>query len=403
MSFRRTGHSDERRRRVLMDDGSAQMEAVPPTPKKTRDKNAKTRNYSDAALAAQQAPITTVIPTRPWTLWVMLLSALTLVALLNLLHMQSPSLAALVGSAELAPFTLHAAGSMGAWLSGLLLAWSAVMGVQIFNLRRHRIDDYKGRYRIWIPTTVVLVVASLDAVSGLHQIVGGLLAKFSGEARGLSVDFCWLVVAATIVTFVALRMGIEMRRSKGSIALLLVALASYGVAAALKMQWFKLPGDLSLHAMSIVLLSAHTLIWATTLVYARYVYLDAQGLIVPKPPRERKVKKAKEPVATKTADKPDEKPVEKVAEKAVEKNIGGKQVRIDAAHNQEPAKSASPPASTGGPLKAAMVSSATNKSPAAAAVAPSGTSAADSRKLSKAERKRLRRQGRDEDDEDDEE
>lgn len=408
MSFRRTGHSDERRRRVLMDDGSAPAEATPPA-KRTRDKNAKTRNYSDAALANQQAPVTAVIPTRPWTLSVMLLSATTLVVLLNLLHAESYRLASLIGTEQIAPLTFQAAGNLSIWLSGLLLAWSAVMGVQIFNLRRHRIDDYKGRYRVWLWTTAVLVLASIDAVSGLHLIVGGVIAKFSGPARALNVDLCWLVVGATIVTFVALRMGIEMRRSIGALVTLVLALACYGTAAALKLDWLKLPSELALQALTATLLTAHTLIWFTTLIYARYVYLDAQGLMVPRPPREKKVKKPKETEAAKTDDKS--------AEKPADKTIAGKQVRIDAAHNEEPAKTSTAakpatakpttppaPAATGGPLKAAMISTATNKSPQAASAPASNSNAAtsDPRKLSKAERKRLRRQGNDDDgDEDD--
>lgn len=359
-----------------MDDGSAPADApAAPATKRARDK--KARNYSDAALAAQQAPVTSIIPTRPWTLSVLLLSALTFCVSLNLLHAESGNLSKLTGKDHIAPFQFHSSGSLATWLSGALLAWAALMSVQIYNLRRHRVDDYKGRYRVWLWTTAVLVMASIVAVSGFHYTVGGAMVRLSGKGDHTHVDLCWLAVAAAVITFVGLRMTIEMRRSMGALASLFMAMALYSVAASIKLGWIKIAPDLALQAMGSAMLFAHTFVWMTTLVYARYVYLDAQGQLVPKAPKEKKVKKPKEEAKPEDA-------------KTTDKTVAGKQVRIDNAHT-EPAKTPATPAATGGPLKGAMISNATNKSPAA-------SNASDDRKLSKAERKRLRRQGGDDGD-----
>ncbi|HTN77848.1 MAG TPA: hypothetical protein VL096_21465 [Pirellulaceae bacterium] len=394
MSFRRTGHSDERRRRVLMDDGSATSEATTPT-KRPREKNAKTKNYSDAALVANQAPVTAVIATRPWTLSVLMLSAITFIALLNLLHGEIPRLAALAGSQHVSGLKLHTTGNLAAWFSGALLAWAAVMSMQVYNLRRHRVDDYKARYRVWIWTTVVLALASIDAVSGLHRALGGAMANLSGRGT-LNVDLCWLAVATTLLSFICLRMGIEMRRSIGALTTLMLGLACYAVVAAFQLQWLKLPKELAQQASGTAALFGHLLVWYTTLIYARYVYLDAQGLLaLPKPPREKAVKKVKEAEA-----KVDAKAEAATADKPVEKTIAGKQVRIDAAHTGgETTKQ--PAAAAGGPLKAAMISSATTKTPVAANSAAAAATEARN-KLSKADRKRLRREGKLGDDEEDE-
>jgi hypothetical protein len=372
MSFRRTGHSDERRRRVLMEDTSAapvEGEAAPAA----KQRKAKTRTYSDAALASNQAPVTAIVPARPWTLSVLALSGLVCIALLNLLNAELPRLARWVGIEHLDAINFAVRGNLAAWLSSFWLAWAAVMSAKLFNLRRHRVDDYKGRYRIWIWTTVLLVCASLDAGTGLHDAIGGLMVRLSGKAQTLSATICWLTAGAALIGAVSLRMAIEMRRSKAALVSLLFALVCYTTAALVRIGWLPLEADLGWHALVTATLLGHGAIWFTTLSYARYVYLDSQNLLAVKKPKEPKAKKKKEEKPSETADKD--------AKEATTSD--GKQIRIDGAHGD-----AAKPAATGGPLKAAMISSATVKSPAA-----------DDRRMSKAERKKLRRQNQDEDEE----
>jgi hypothetical protein len=219
---------------------------------------------------------------------------------------------------------------------------------------------------------VVLMAASVDAATSLHRAIGGALAPLGGAA--ISAEFAWLCVAAVTSTGVALRLGIEMRRSKGAVAMLVSALTFYAIAAAVQLAWLPLVGDLALHAGVTATLLAQGLIWTTSLVYARYVYLDAQGLLVSKPPRAKESQPAKSAEGKKADDKTTADPSPTVA---------AKQVRIDAPHTPSPA--AKP---AGGPLKAAMISAATNRSPA-----ESPANETD-RRMSKAERKRLRKQGR---------
>jgi hypothetical protein len=380
MSFRRTGHSDERRRRVLMDDSTA-TDAPAPTRSARERKGAKPRNYSDAALAAQQPPLTSLIPSRLWTLSVLLLSALTVVALLNLLHAELPRLARWFGPGQIDPFHFAVRGNLAAWFSALLLGWGAAMSAHIYNLRRHRVDDYKGRYRIWIWTTLLLIGASIDAATGLHDAIGGALVKLAGEGAAFSVSAGWLMVASAVISTVALRMAIEMRHSFGALFSLALALACYAAAAATRVGLMPLEGELAWHALVTATLLGHVFLWFTALAYAAHVYLDAQGLLAIKPPQAARPKKKKDAGGDDEATS-----TSKAEASESDAKPSGKQLRVDAAHGG--AATAKPAASSGGPLKA-MVSSAALKSPP--------ESAAHS-KLSKTERKRLRRQGRPDDD-----
>ncbi len=364
-----------------MDDSSASTDASDTTAKPPRERRVKGRSYSDAALVANQPPITSLMPARVWTLSVLLLSGLTLIALLNLLHAELPRLAKWVGAEHLDALNFTVRGNLAAWLSAVLLAWSAFKCAQIYNLRRHRVDDYKGRYRIWLPLTALLVFASVDAATGLHDVIGGLLVRLTGT-KTLDSTLCWLMVAGVVAGLTSLRMIVEMRGSIGSVASLVSALGFYSLAVAVRIGWLPLTADLGWHTMVSATLLGHLFIWFSALSYGAHVFLDAQGKLKVRKPKEAKAKKKKEDKAG------DDKEAA-----STEKTVAGKQVRVDAAHADGNANKTAA-TSSGGPLKAA-ISAATNKSPAANGV---GNSA----QLSKAERKRLRRQnGNRDDDEDD--
>lgn len=362
-----------------MDDASAATDASDTTAKPTRERRAKGRSYSDAALVANQPPITSLMPARMWSLSVLLLSGLTLIALLNLLHAELPRLAKWVGPEHLDALNFTVRGNLASWLSAVLLAWSAFKCAQIYNLRRHRVDDYKGRYRIWLPLTALLIYASVDAATGLHDVVGGVLLKLTGT-KTLDSTLCWLLVAGIVAGLTSLRMIVEMRSSLGAVLSLLLALGFYSVAVAVRIGWLPLTAELGWHTMVSATLLGHLFVWFSALSYGAHVYLDAQGKLKVRKPKEAKVKKKKD-------DKSDDK------EPAAEKTVAGKQVRIDGAHADGNANKTAA-ASSGGPLKAS-VSAATNKSPATNNNQPSSAT------LSKAERKRLRRQNGNRDDEED--
>ena len=47
---------------------------------------------------------------------------------------------------------------------------AAFFSAIIVQFRRHRIDDYRGEYRVWYYFVVALILASINASIGGHQI-----------------------------------------------------------------------------------------------------------------------------------------------------------------------------------------------------------------------------------------
>ena len=91
MEFRRSGNRDERRRRVLMDEAGQQAAGAPAAKDDASVSPARTaaapvQAYTEAALSPRQRRVIDVIPTRRWTILVLLIVALSLVAALESLY-----------------------------------------------------------------------------------------------------------------------------------------------------------------------------------------------------------------------------------------------------------------------------------------------------------------------------
>src|SRR6185436_5503701 len=144
------GQLDERRRRVLMDEITSGngMETPDDSVKKPL------RAYSETVLEDRQPRITELIPVRPFLVTIIVLVALTGVAALETLYIQVRT--STWGNTShpiahrFAALDLASRGSVGAWYGACLLAIGAAASLVILSVRCHRVDDYSGRYRVWM-------------------------------------------------------------------------------------------------------------------------------------------------------------------------------------------------------------------------------------------------------------
>ena len=174
MDFRRSGQLDERRRRVLMDEIATPADADNPKPPAAGGSaKGPWRAYHETVLTHRQPKVTDLLPVRP--LWVVVCLVLGLGR--HRRH-RSDSCAdrdaqTVADAGTLTALDARHRGSLDDWYASAMLTGSARHWLSlIFGIRSHRVDDYRGRYRVWLTAAAALLWLSLDAATGIHEAVG---------------------------------------------------------------------------------------------------------------------------------------------------------------------------------------------------------------------------------------
>jgi hypothetical protein len=169
----------------------------------------------------------------------------------------------------------------------MLLA-SALLAMQILQLRRHRVDDYRARYRLWYYVVIGLLLASMDSVAGLHRIVESgarqIVTRSTLPLPASSLLWMLLVVG----TALAVSLLFEIRASRGAVLCVAMSVVAYVANGVLRQGQLGLLSDPLLTIVEgLTLLTGHYLLLMSLVVYGRHVHLDAQGRLKPATQRRR--------------------------------------------------------------------------------------------------------------------
>jgi hypothetical protein len=302
MDFRRSGPLDERRRRVLMDEIASPADAEnSETTAGTGSAKGPVRAYHETVLAQRQPKVTDLLPVRPLGMIACLLIGLGGIAAIEAIHVQIAALKLSVP--HLAALDARHRGGLDDWYASAMLAISAALAIVVFGIRSHRVDDYRGRYRVWLPATAALLWLSLDAATGIHEAVGmalyylvkrGPWDQISSESLAAGCRYAWIVVYSIVFGGIGMRLAFEMWPSRlGSLALA-CASALYITTALLHLNVLHAPASLPVGlASSTTILLAHFSLLAAIAFFARHVLLDAGGRLKVYIDPERKIKPKK--------------------------------------------------------------------------------------------------------------
>jgi hypothetical protein len=279
MDVRPAVHRDDRRRRVLADEAAA---AATVSRAARRDREDAPR-YASAAQPHRQRPITDLVPVRiRWHVlaWVLALAAIgTLVAAYYATRLPG----AVFTPQTLAAIDLAAGDSLAGWFRSAVLALAAGVALLVYIIRRHKQDDYRGRYRIWLWAAGCWILASTQATAGWMEAFAGLmvgLTHWAGPYDGIA----WrLAPVALVLTPVAVRLLLDMRDSRLSAALFATGGAMW-IAVVLFQE-----GILSIAnphvqtmAQAALAMSGDLCVLSAMAWHARFVLLDAQGGLSPR-------------------------------------------------------------------------------------------------------------------------
>jgi hypothetical protein len=399
MDFRRSGQLDDRRRRVLMDEMTSGAEVESPdatSAKKTL------RAYSEAVLEDHQPRITELIPVRPFLITMIVLVALTGIAALEMLYIQvrtsSWGNTAQPFAQKFAALDLASRGSVGAWYGACLLALGSAASLVILSVRCHRVDDYSGRYRVWMWTAAALLWGSLDSASGIHHAIGAGIALLAGQPQ--LADLCWMGVYLVVFGALAVRLGIETWHSLSAFSALAIAAVLYIVAGMAALGLWTITSQLvSTVLVSSITLVAHVAVIATLALYARHVCLDAAGKLPlrlrSKESKKKKKSKAKLSVVSKDDDGAEESSDQREAAKPAASAGSSKPAPASISKATLTSSKPAPPASSSkpGPLASKLAVSSASRDDEDEDEEESSDYDSDEQ-MSKSERRRLKKLAR---------
>lgn len=103
-----------------------------------------------------------------------------------------------------AVFDPLSSGSLHAWLAQTLLLAAAGVALIVRLMRRHRRDDFKGRFRAWGWMAFVLVVAACTGAVPVGRLVAAAVADATGIVLGPEGFGWWVAIASVVVGAVSL-------------------------------------------------------------------------------------------------------------------------------------------------------------------------------------------------------
>ncbi len=400
MGLRRVGSGDQRRRRVLIEESlnliDATAEAGAEQTPAAGVSAVRGASYSAAASLALQPSGVIVLASSPFQLTVAALGAVVVVVGLLAAYAQwamwSPNSAVSV----LSVLDLQRPGSLAAWVCSLLLITASFQAVQIYRLRRHKTDDYRGRYRVWQWLPGLLVAAAAAQATGVHRELINLAAALAAPKMAPASHAAWSVAGAVVWIGVAARWAVEIRASRWSLTFLVLGTSGYLlglIVAQIPVQ--PISQMLVVLGSSACVMLGHASVFVSVLVYGRHVFLDSQGLLPTRTAQRRRGKSR----AAQTAEE----------KKPAARRLAAKKKDVASEPKPAPAEERSPPTAqpATAPLAAASPqapsppeesSSASvlrweteQRSNAARDARPDSAAADADGKLSKMERRRLKK------------
>ena len=264
------------------------------------------RSYSADAKAERQVRVTDLIPARPWSVTVLILAVCCAFSAILFLQTQ----VVLLGRGDWLPSKLayhwSGHGTLMSWFTASLFTGMAGYALLTFLLRRHKTDDYRGRYRLWLWVTGLFIVLSVDtATSVVHQLL--LVPTIMAASRfAWDPSLIWSIfVVVVLMAFVA-RMTIEMWNCRTAVCLLILAFCILITGQVVTQRSLLISqGELGQFYVASLTLAGHCLMFLSVLLNARHVYLDAQELLPVREPKSkapRPKQKKKRPMASRKSD-----------------------------------------------------------------------------------------------------
>lgn len=226
--------STDRRRRVLYQAHSATTAPSTPASRRAAEKLRAARQPAKAFGSRVGQPLRgrwfSLVPSSTLAMTAVAAVLCIVPTALALLHHLSFSWPALAYETDVArPLQINRTDSFASWWTSIVLLLSAGVSILIFQLRRHRSDDFRGHYRLWRMVLIILVAASLHYTIDLVGWVGAVLDLGFGDRAVLS-GAKWLRIVMDVGgIIIAMQLIAEVVRCRASLVAMIAACVCFAV------------------------------------------------------------------------------------------------------------------------------------------------------------------------------
>lgn len=272
----------DRRRRVLY---SAAADTGPSTAASRREQarlreaRSPTATYGSRVRRTLRGRWFGLVPVRRRTMTATVGSIAAVTLLLCAAHYAAVAWPSIANRSDIArPLRLDRADSFGRWFAGILMIGSAGASFLIYQLRQHRLDDFRGHYRLWRLVLIVMALASLNSVVSLVDWSGALLDAAIGKRVALSgSDWIRIVVSVGGVVLM-LRLIAEVRRSRSALVAMLIAAGCLAIPEAVKWNVMQVETIGRWALVTSAPLLAFTSLFLAFAIYLRMLYRQVRRL-----------------------------------------------------------------------------------------------------------------------------
>jgi len=154
------------------------------------------------------------------------------------------------------------------------------VAILVYIVRRHRRDDYQGRYRVWLWAAFCWFLVSLDETAGLREGFKEILSHLTGTRVLGDGSIWWIACYFCLLGAVGTRLLIDMRECWLSAGSLLATAACYALATATRLGLVLADGGANQVMVEVGAEMVGNLFALLAMgLHARHVILDAEGLL----------------------------------------------------------------------------------------------------------------------------
>ena len=282
-----SGARQGRRRRILQEEvlsASRELAAYSPDDAAKADGGEGRRYAFDegslgGALAKRHFPSRAIAPAG------LIAAGIGVVAGVGVLHHYRHALAARLGDSAGAFFDVAQSTSLATWLTAATMLTVAFLSAMVLAVRRRRVDDYRGRHRLWRGAFIAATLLSLDAVTNLHSVAAVAASNAVGMRLLAGGAEWWLALGTLILGWVGMRVLLDIKESKLAFVALLAAVVAGGVAIVGPMAG--VGGQAAAEIAKLAQLSSYLLVAVALVSYMRFLHHDVAAGVATKPQKSR--------------------------------------------------------------------------------------------------------------------